>query len=477
MTKQLSAETLVIGSGPGGSVMADELQRGGQQVLMVEEGHLAPQGSFSPYSLQEMIHQYRNGGITTTFGKTTINYVEGSCVGGGSEVNSGLYFRTPADVIDQWCSNYQVDHFSADTMAPHFAACEQQVNVCHLPGKAPANSLKLLQGAQQLGWDCPEIPRIYRYQSTPDASPIEGTRQSMSETYIPSFRAAGGQLETGVRITRVSRRGNLWTATGISPADGENIEIKADRIVVAAGAIHSPFLLRHSGFQKNIGNNLKLHSTAKVIAHFEQEINNPLAGVGVHQIREFAPQQAFGCAVSAPCYLKLSLLDNPDFQQDMDAVWRNMASYYVMISGGVGSIRGLPLVKDPIVRYRLDKPHLINLALGLKRLCRVMFAAGATKVYPSIQGQAHLSSESDLHKLPNVLDPRRTSLMTIHLMGSCPMGEDLNQCAVDSFGQVHDAAGLYVSDASLIGNELGVNPQGTIMALARRNAHHMLGKL
>jgi choline dehydrogenase-like flavoprotein len=35
---------------------------------------------------------------------------------------------------------------------------------------------------------------------------------------------------------------------------------------------------------------------------------------------------------------------------------------------------------------------------------------------------------------------------------------------------VHDAIGLYIADASLLCGPPGVNPQGSIMALARRNA-------
>ena len=68
------------------------------------------------------------------------------------------------------------------------------------------------------------------------------------------------------------------------------------------------------------------------------------------------------------------------------------------------------------------------------------------------------------------------SLMTIHLFSSCPMGENRSQCAADSFGRVHDLKNLYLADASLLCTAPGVNPQGSIMALARRNALHFLGK-
>ena len=45
-----------------------------------------------------MVQKYRNGGQTVALGRNKIAYVEGRCVGGGSEINSGLYHRTPPEV-------------------------------------------------------------------------------------------------------------------------------------------------------------------------------------------------------------------------------------------------------------------------------------------------------------------------------------------------------------------------------------------
>ena len=475
LTQHLSAPTLVIGSGPGGAIAAAELQKNGQQVLIVEEGIGYDQKRLKPYSLSEMLRLYRNGGITTTFGNPAIKYVEGSCVGGGSEINSGMYYRTPVDIIDIWRDSYRVMDFTEQSLEPHFIDCEARVNVCYMPGDLPLSSLKLLEGANNLGWDCNEIPRWFRYHDKPNPNPTEGVRQSMSETYLQDFVGDGGKIISGFKVFGIKRRRQAWQAIG-RYQDGTQLRISADRIIVAAGAIQTPAILRRSGFTKNIGNNLKIHTTAKVIAQFEEVINSETTGVPVHQIREFAPAQSFGCAVSTPAYLRLGLLDNPDFKEDIAEVWRNMASYYVMISGGKGVIRSLAPLRDPLVWYRLDRSNLINLALGLKRLSKVLFRAGAVKVYPSIRGFNGLAGESEIHKMPNILNRSTASLMTIHLMGSCPMGEDRTKTAVDSYGQVHGAPGLFVSDASLIGNELGVNPQGTVMALARRNAHGLLDR-
>jgi choline dehydrogenase-like flavoprotein len=96
------------------------------------------------------------------------------------------------------------------------------------------------------------------------------------------------------------------------------------------------------------------------------------------------------------------------------------------------------------------------------------------ELYPSISGLPPLTTEDDLSLIPTQLPAGRTSLMTVHLFSSCPMGENRALCATDSFGRVHGAPDLYIHDASLLCTAPGVNPQGSIMALARRNTLHYL---
>jgi choline dehydrogenase-like flavoprotein len=64
------------------------------------------------------------------------------------------------------------------------------------------------------------------------------------------------------------------------------------------------------------------------------------------------------------------------------------------------------------------------------------------------------------------------SLTTVHAFSTCPIGEKVEHCAADSFGKIHGFENLYVNDASMLPDSPGINPQGTIMALARRNALH-----
>ena len=105
------------------------------------------------------------------------------------------------------------------------------------------------------------------------------------------------------------------------------------------------------------------------------------------------------------------------------------------------------------------------------------FAAGATQLYPGIVGFPVMKSEEDLSRIPAELCRHRTNLMTVHLFSSCPMGEASECCAVDSFGEVHGSRNLLINDGSILCSAPGVNPQGSIMAIARRNALHFVNGL
>src|SRR5262245_3299418 len=79
---RLTSEVVVLGAGPRGSTPACLLAEAGRDVLLVEEGpYLAPD-AVEPFSREEMVRKYRNGGLTVTLGRTNVMYVEGRCVGG-----------------------------------------------------------------------------------------------------------------------------------------------------------------------------------------------------------------------------------------------------------------------------------------------------------------------------------------------------------------------------------------------------------
>ena len=473
-------EIVVIGSGPGGSITACLLAEAGRDVLLIEEGPFLPLESCVPFSREEMVQKYRNGGITVTMGQSKLAYVEGRCVGGGSEINSGLYLRTPPDILEEWCRGYQVESLTEKALQPHFEALEQDLDVSYLPGPAPAASLKLHQGAGKLGWKSLEVPRWFRYEPCAPRNTVpHATKQSMSKTFIPRLLASGGRLLPNTRAYRLTRHHGRWQVQIAHVAPGrreQRTEIEAETVFIACGAIQTPALLVRSGIGWNIGKTLQMHPMVKVVAHFPEEVNFPGMGVPVHQVKEFAPRFSLGCSISTPPYLALAMTDHPEYIPEVDRHWRHMAVYYAMIRGGRGTIRNVPMHGDPLVRYGLEQHDLANLAEALRKLCQCLYAAGAVSLYPTILGSPRLTTEADVADLPDVLPRGRVNLSAIHLFSSVPMGEDRGRCGTDSFGKMHEYDNLYIADGSLLCGPPGVNPQASIMAIARRNVLKYLGK-
>jgi choline dehydrogenase-like flavoprotein len=467
-----SADAVVIGSGPGGAVAASLLAEAGRSVLLVEEGRHLPLASAPHFSREEILQKYRNAGINVAFGKSKLAYAEGRCVGGGSEINRGLYHRISESVLSTWRSEYGVSNLTMTDLEPHFDACEKTAAVRFLPGPAPRLSQRLADGAELLGWSCMEVPRLFIYRGEASAGE-SGRKQSMTETFVPRFLAAGGRLQPDTRAVRLERTARGWTVHAIERPEGgaaRSLEIHAASVVVAAGAVQSPALLRRSGIRSNVGDSLRFHPMLKVIAQFPDEVNIADDLEPVHQIKEFDPRFSMGCSMSKRPALAMAMAPHADMLERVDTEWARMAIYYVQSTGGRANVRNLPGFDDPVVRVQLGSGDLQELADGLVELARVLFAAGAEKIYPSIPGYPVLSSMDDVAKLPATLAPERANPTALHLFSSCPMGENRSRCATDSFGQVHDARGLFVFDCSILPAPTVVNPQGTVMAVAHRNA-------
>ena len=472
MSESIRCQVAVIGSGPGGAVTAATLSSKGLDVVMAEEGPHLRLDSCLPFSLEEMRQKYRCGGLNPALGAPKVPFVEGCCVGGGSEINSGLYHRTLPDILELWRDRFGVQHLEETDLLPHFEACESALGLQLNPGRPPAPSVKMKIGAERLGWKTMEAPRWFKYSkaAAPDGV-TSGKRRSMTETFIPSALAAGCRLLPGVRAEKLRLAHAHWQLQAMR--QNEPLTIDAEAVFLCCGAIETPALLRRSGVKKNIGNTLALSPMIKVAAVFEDEVNSEYADVPAQQVKEFSPGITMGCSISSLPYLALAMTDHPDARVDLRDMWRRMTIYYAAIAGpNTGLVRNVPFSRAPLVRYSLGLGHMRALSTALRYLCRLLFAAGAMELYPSITGMPVLRSEADLARIPSELPRERTSLTTVHLFSSCPMGQTMDFTAVDSFGGVHGYKNLFVNDASLLCTAPGVNPQGSIMALARRNALH-----
>jgi choline dehydrogenase-like flavoprotein len=301
----------------------------------------------------------------------------------------------------------------------------------------------------------------------------------MSRRILPEAEAAGARLVTdcGVQLLVQHRDRITGVLAEVRREDGsrELVRIDADHVFVCAGPTETPALLRRSGIKHHVGDSLRIHPMLKVAAVFPERIDAQDSVLPLLQVKEFWPEVSLGGAFFTPGHLAMLLSDNWLDTREQMSRYRNMASYYVAVRGsGRGSVRP-SLLGDgaPVLRYELSDEDVINLSKGLARLATLLLAAGATQVHPTVQGLPTIRSEVEAIRWLDERLPRSAlSLTTVHAFSSCPIGERRDRCAADSFGKIHRYQNLYVNDASMLPDSPGVNPQGSVMALARRNAVH-----
>ena len=212
----LDTEILVIGSGAGGAITAARLADAGRQVTVVEEGPWVDADALEPFSLEEMVTKYRHHGASLALGNPNIAYAEGRCVGGSTEVNSGLYHRLPDSLAADWRARYAIDEFTPAELGRYADRVEQDLGVSTLPGAPPPSSAMLERGATKLGWRNVEFARVFRYDAAG-----RGTKQTMSRTMLPRALAAGATIVADCRVQRLLRHGDGWSACGpdaVTPA-------------------------------------------------------------------------------------------------------------------------------------------------------------------------------------------------------------------------------------------------------------------
>ena len=216
-----------------------------------------------------------------------------------------------------------------------------------------------------------------------------------------------------------------------------------------------------------------MHPTIKVVAEFDEDINDP-DDVPFHQVREFSPAMMIGGSASRPALVGLALAEHAD-RFPAGIPWRRMAVFYAAIrTRAAGRVRRLPRSSKPFVSYLLGTDDLSALEVALSRLVELSFAAGASTVYPSIPGLAPIARGDER---PGAFPVAAASLMTVHLCGTCPIGENPRRSPVDSWGTLRGVGNVTVNDASCLPEAPGINPQATVMAIAQRNASALVDRL
>jgi choline dehydrogenase-like flavoprotein len=473
-------QVLVVGSGAGGAVTALELARAGYEVLVLEEGGRHGLEDYGRSPTEAMKQLYRRRGMTPILGRTPIGYVEGCCLGGSTEINSGFWHRAPRDILLRWKAHYDLCDASEAELEPHYAWAEHMLGVARSQQPWPAGTQVFARGIEAMGWSYEEVARAApgcRNTNTCAQGCPTGAKQGMSRSLLPQAEAAGARVVAGSRVLLLPRRhGRVEGAVAsITGPDGvaQVVRIEADQVFVCAGPTETPALLQRSGIRYHVGNTLRIHPYLKVAARFREPIDAEASVLPLLQVKEFGPDLSLGGAYFTRGHLAMTLSENwPAARAEM-AHHRHFAQYYVGVRGsGRGSVRPTMFGPDrTLIRYELSDIDLYNLSVGLARLSTLLLAGGAEAVHPSVHGVGAIRSEVDaIRWLDQRLARSSLGLVTVHAFSSCPMGERRDRCAADSYGRVYGYRNLRINDASMLPDSPGVNPQATVMAMARRNA-------
>jgi choline dehydrogenase-like flavoprotein len=467
-----SCDVIVIGSGAGGAFAARALARAGLDTVIVEEGERwSVERIRNSHPFDRFTGIYRDAGTTMALGNPPIALPLGRAVGGTTVINSGTCFPPPAAVASAWHESHGLAHAEPELLGARVADAEATIGV------APAsmdvlgrNGELALEGAAALDWPSAPLRR--------NATGCRGACQcaigcpnnakgGVHLNALPQACEVGARIVSGMRVSRVLVEDGRAVGVAARRSDGSKARLTAPLVVVAAGAIPTPPLLRRSGLGRHprLGRNLSIHPATGITASFEEEVipwRGVMQSVGIKQLHESegvlieatSTPPGMG-AVSAPGY-GTHLLGRIQRAANTATIGAMIADEP---SGRVFGSRA------PIVSYRLAKADERRLRIAVKAMARVMLAAGAGVVELG-GGAPPVRSEAELEGAIGRLDVRRLRLAAFHPSGSAAAGSDPARHPVDPEGRLRGVDGVWIADGSILPSCPGVNPQVSIMAMA-----------
>lgn len=421
-------DVLIVGSGPGAVVSADlELRKGDRRIHILERGNLPRTPHSLHHSLTHLIQDFNQGGQEFICAAGFPLFAQANVVGGGSEVNSGLYHNLPSHYLHKYSVAFS-------TSEEEWIEAERRTFELLKPTEmiaSPEFSL-LARGAGQINLNFKNIPRWRTY--SPDGS---FNHRGMNEIYWnEKTHASEITLSSGLEVTKISIRNPEYIEVSLRNlvTQSESV-IRARRIHLCAGAISSPALLAKSGLIQWRDTRFSWHPMIRIVAS-TKEMDLGIGDIDPFQAWTEDLSLKFGSAVSTAPLLSIALGRTVNSKE-----LANLRSYYVSFSStGRGGL--LPLFSLPWYTFsKLDKKLARD---GLDLLKSIIIAGG---------GQL-LNSEKLNYK----------KFSTVHIFGTLPIGSDV---FIPGTNRLKIDGRIKVSDASLLPFSPSVNPQGIVMTAVR----------
>ena len=453
-------ENIVIGSGPSGSVTAYNLKLNKFDTLLIEKGNF-----FSipkqKHAGNEFLNKWSNSGLQAAIGKIDIQYSSGSCLGGGSEINSGLYHEVDESFVNQLYHNKNLFKQFAKNF-PRDLVNYDDFN----DSKSLTNLLnKYKFAAEKINWKIENLKRFKRNQSN--------QINSMTNTIIEDYKKIGGKILTAYEVKKIRIVKNKCNL--ILKNKKKEITITCKNLFLCCGAPYSLNLLQESKILSNkINHNFHFHPMFKVVAKFKDKVNEPRSlDIISSQITEFFPDYIFGNAASGKQFLKISTLNNLQAYKDVEKNYEFMSIFHSTFSLGKSKFNKIPFIQRPLISYYFQKKEIKLIKEGIVNLCKFIFASGAEYLY-LLDNNCTKIDQKEKNKLELIIDKIQLSLSSVHLLG----GLDMNDKKIfheNEYGKLKIKNGnIYINDSSLICHDLLKNPQGTIMTMAKTNINNFL---
>ncbi len=472
-----TADAVVIGSGAGGAIAARELARAGMRVVVLEEGRRHTTAEFGRRApLDRFAELYRDGGGTVALGNPPVVLPVGRAVGGTTVVNSGTCYRTPDHVLARWRDSFGLDLADADSYAGCLDEVERTIQVDSAPMDVlGSNGRKALLGAERLGWEAAPLRR----NATGCKGSCQcvvgcptGAKQSVQLSVLPDACSAGARIVTSAYVRRIlverDRPGGPQACgVAVRRPDGTELEILSPLVVVAAGALQSPPLLRRSGLggHPQLGRNLAIHPAASVAGRFAEPVTawkGVLQSVGVEELHS---EGILIEATAGPPGMGSFVLPGVGraLREELEGA-ASLATLGAMIADlPSGRVLG---ARQTLLRYDLAKRDGRRLMRAIEAMGEVLFAAGAEEVLTGIAAAPKARSQRELVEMLGGLTAKQLHLSAFHPTGTVALGADPQTAPADPEGRLRGVRGVLVTDGSALPSCPEVNPQVTIMATA-----------
>ena len=467
-------DSIIVGSGAGGAAAAHRLTEGGQRVLLLEKGPALARTS-DTLDPQRVVHDgyYKSKEIWSDARGNSVVPEEYFNVGGKTKWYGAALLRFARnEMISDPLSGYLDWPVGEAALDPYYAAAEQLLGVRTFPCEPTLERIVRILSTRA-GWTAFPLPMGLspRIVDTPDeaahfdgfASPT-GMKSDAEYSLIDRARATGRLtlLTNEPVVDLLPDNAGRLTIAGVRTANGAGY--RASRVLLAAGALHSPRLLErylraHTldslPIAANVGRNLKLHLLTAMVSVSTTTTTDQLRKTTA------LTHSAFPHSSVQPLGFDGELIASlvPKLVPRWIARHLGNHAYGFFLQTEDSSHRDNRVYTNPAGRPVLDyDPTRSPVALNehrrfTARLGRALLGAGYVSFIQPIGVTG-----------------------TAHACGTLVAGRDPSTSVVAEDGRVHGLSGLYVVDGSVLPRSSRVNPSLTIYAWSLRVAEQILGR-